>query len=75
MGFQYWGEGLIFVGFFLVIIAVPCYLIAFFGSRMINDLGNFPSKTAEIQISAGWKFLIIELVAFLMLALFFHIFN
>lgn len=75
MGFRYWYEALIFVFSFGAIILVPCFLIAVWGSKMINDLGNFPTKSAQIQSSAGWKIFIVEMFSFFCLAVFFHIFN
>ena len=75
MGFKHWGEGMVFIGLFLVIVGGPCFLIALFGSKMVNDLGNFPSQSAKIQVSAGWKIFLVEFFAFILLAVFFHIFN
>ena len=75
MGFHYWYEGLLFVSFFAVIIGLPCYFVTLFGTKMINDLGNFPTKTAKIQTSILWKVLIVEIVSFMMLTAFFQIFS
>ena len=75
MGFRYWYEGLLFVFIFGVLIGVPCFLTAIIGSKMFNDLGNFPSKAAQIQLRAAWKLMIIMFVTFLLLAVFFHIFS
>jgi len=58
MGFKYWLQGLIMIGVFAVIIAIPCFVAAFWGSKMINELGNFPSKAAKIQISVWWVYLV-----------------
>lgn len=43
---------------FWFIIGVPCAVVAFWGSKMINDLGNFPSKSAKIQVSVWWIYLV-----------------
>ena len=75
MGFKYWYEGLIFVIVFGALIAIPCSLIAMIGSKMFNDLGNFPTKAAQIQSSACWKVLLIEIVSFALFAVFLHIFS
>ena len=75
MGFTYWYEGVIFSLFFCLIIAIPCFAVAVIGTRMINDLGNFPTRAAGIQSSACWKVLVAELVSFFFLAIFYHIFN
>lgn len=75
MGYQYWGESAIFVLIFAVIIAVPCFFVAILGSRMLNDMGNHPSKSSVIGVKACWKVLIAEIVSFSLLALFYHIFK
>jgi len=66
MGLQHWYQGLIFIGVFWFIIAVPCFVVAFWGSKIINDLGNFPTKAAQIQLSAWWIYLV-EFVFLLLL--------
>ena len=75
MGFAHWSEAIIVVLVFSVIIAIPCTAVAMIGTRMINDLGNFPTKSAQIQSSACWKVLLIEIVSFFLLSVFFHIFS
>ena len=47
----------------------------FIGSNMVNDLGNFPTKSSKIQSSACWKVLIVEIISFFFLAVFFHVLN
>ena len=72
MGFQFWFEGLKLVLMFLFMIGLPCTLVAIFGSTMINDLGNFPSKTAEIQVRGFWILIaeaVFGVVAFIMFRL------
>ena len=66
-GFHDWFEGLKLVLIFMFMVGVPCVLVAIFGSRMINDLGNFPSKTAEIQVRSFW--ILIAEVVFAVIAL------
>ena len=75
MGFRYWYEGFIFVLFFGSIIALPCVFVAMLGTKMINDLGNFPSKVAKIQVDVLWKLFIVEAISFLMFIIFFRIFS
>ncbi len=67
MGFKYWVEALMVIGLFLVAIAVPCYFVASWGGKMINDIGNTPSQSAQIQASTGWKIIAVEIVSFVML--------
>jgi len=66
-GFRHWFQGLEMIGMFFVAVAVPCFFIALWGSKMINDLGNHPSKSAQIQASAGWKILLVEIASFVLL--------
>ncbi len=74
MGFKFWHEAFIFVLVFSVLIIVPCYFIAAFGAKMINEIGNFPTRSDEIQSKSLWKILVIFIVTALLLSLFFHIF-
>lgn len=74
MGFKYWHEALIFVALFSVLVLVPCYFIAVFGSKMINEMGNFPTKAEEIQSKSLWKVVVVFIVAALLLSVFFHFF-
>ncbi len=75
MGFRYWYEGFLFILVFGLIIGLPCFFIAVYGSRMINDLGNFPTKTAQIQ-TRGWYWIIgVEVISFMLLVAFFRFFS
>ena len=42
MGFKHWFQGLEMIAMFLVVVALPCFFIGLWGSKMINDLGNYP---------------------------------
>ena len=75
MGYKFWGEGLVFVVFFWLIIIIPCVFVAVLGSRMVNEIGNMPSKSAQIQAGASWKVFLAEILSFVLLAVFFHIFK
>ena len=75
MLFRYWTEGLIFIAAFLVIMAVPCFGAAWMGTKLINDLGNRPSKSASIQMAMIWKLIGLMIVSFTLLVVFFHIFS
>lgn len=75
MGFRYWYEGFLFILFFIFIIGLPCFFVSYLGTKMINDLGNFPTKTAKIQVGILWKLLIVEVFSFGLFVLFFHIFS
>lgn len=76
MGFKHWFQGLEVVIMFLVVVALPCFFVGLWGSRMINQLGNHPSKSAQIQAAAGWKIFVVEIVSFALLTgVFIFLFN
>ena len=76
MGFKHWFQGLEMIGMFLVVVALPCFFVGLWGSKMVNDLGNNPSKSAAIQTSAGWKIFLVEIVSFILLmSLYIFLFN
>ena len=52
MGFKSWVEALIFILWLGSLVAVPCFFIAVIGSNMINTLGNFPTKSAKVQVKS-----------------------
>jgi len=56
------------IGVFWILIGIPCFIVAFWGSKMVNDLGNFPTKSAKIQISVWWIYLVEFLFLFLLIA-------
>jgi hypothetical protein len=76
MGFKHWVQGLEMIAMFLVAVALPCYFIGLWGTKMINDLGNHPSRSSQIQVSAGWKILLVEILSFtVLISLFIFLFN
>ena len=75
MHFQYWTEGLIFIGLVLVIVGFPCLMVSILGARMINHIGQFPSKSSRLQMVVCVQLLVVEIISFSILALFFHIFS
>ena len=76
MGFRHWFQGLEIVGMFLVVVALPCFFIGLWGSKMINELGNHPSQSVQIQASMGWKIILVEIVSFiLLLGVYIFLFN
>ncbi|NLE64369.1 MAG: hypothetical protein GX606_00415 [Elusimicrobia bacterium] len=75
MKFKYWYEGLIFIGMFLFMVGVPCALTAILGTRLIDNIGQWPSKTTRYQIGVCIQLLAVEIFSFLVLALFFHVFS
>ena len=75
MRFQYWHEGFVFIGIFLVIVGLPCFFTALLGTRLIDRLGNYPSRSAKLQMSVCIQLLVVEIISFMLLALVFHIFS
>ena len=75
MYFQYWTEGLGFIGLFLFIIGFPCVMVAVLGTKLINYIGQYPSKSARLQMIVCIQLLVVEVISFAILALFFHIFS
>ncbi len=74
-GFGYWKEGLTFIGMFLFVVGFACFWVALIGSKMINDIGNFPTRSNQLQFAAAWKLILVEIVAFALLVLFYHFFT
>ena len=58
MGLKYWWGGLIMISLFWIIIGTPCAVMAYWGSKVINDIGNAPSKNFQIQLSAWWIYVV-----------------
>jgi len=67
-----WGPGVILIAVIAIIMAVPCVGVALLGSKMINKLAFFPSKTPAIQKSILIKLIVIELISVALLLAFFH---
>ncbi len=65
--------GFILVAIFFVLIAIPCVGVAWLGTKMINQLGRYPSKTPAIQLSVVLKLTVLEIGSWTMLLLFFKI--
>lgn len=74
-GFGYWREGLTFIALFLFVVGFACFWVALIGSRMINEIGNFPTQSSRIQFAAAWKLILVEILAFSLLLMFYIFFN
>lgn len=75
MGFEHWSEAFIFIFVFLLLIAVPCVGMILIGYKFISELGYFPSKTPEIQMSICLKFCILFAVSVLGFVVFLKLFS
>lgn len=73
--FQYWTEGLTFIGIMLFIVGVPCIAVSILGTKLIDHIGQYPTKSARLQMSVCVQLLAVEIVSFLMLAAFFKVFS
>ena len=72
--FNLYTEALIFISVFSVIILLPCFFTALIGREMIDQIGRFPTKTSLIQVKALFKLVVIEIIAFSLLASFYRVF-
>ncbi|MBF0122856.1 MAG: hypothetical protein HQL21_05550 [Candidatus Omnitrophica bacterium] len=75
MRFEYWHEGLIFIGCFLVMVGFPCLMVGFLGPKLIDEIGTWPTKAAQAQMRVIVPLLLVEVVSFCMLAAFFQFFS
>jgi len=75
ISFDLWSESLIFSSIYAVIIIVPCILVAIIGRRMIQQLGQYPSRTPMIQMSVFWQLVTIEIITFISLIGFYRFFT
>jgi hypothetical protein len=75
MRFQFWHEGLIFIGCFFVMVGLPCLLTAILGTRLIDNLGQWPSRSAKLQLGICVQLLLVEIFTFAMLAAFYRVFS
>ncbi|OGX24728.1 MAG: hypothetical protein A3D10_06835 [Omnitrophica WOR_2 bacterium RIFCSPHIGHO2_02_FULL_48_11] len=63
----------IFIIIFIVLMGIPCVGVAWIGTRLINQLGRYPSRTPAIQLSVVLKLVVLEVVSWTLLLLFFKI--
>ena len=75
MRFEYWYEGLFFIGFFVFLVGFPCIMVAILGPKLIDEIGTWPTRTARAQMKMAIPLLLVEVFSFFMLALFFHVFS
>ncbi len=75
MGFRFWYEGILFISYFALIIGLPCFMVSLLGTKMINDLGNFPTKSAKIQTVTLLQLFVVEIIASTMLFIFYRVFS
>ncbi len=73
--FTEWGQALIFVLVFSVLIIIPCFAVVKLGTKLIGELGYYPSKAALIHMSAFWWLVLIEFLTFLALMGFYNFFQ
>ncbi len=62
--FDLWRESFLFAVIYAVMIIIPCVVVAYFGKRMITQLGLYPSKTPSIQMSVFLILLVTEVITF-----------
>ena len=75
MPFEYWTESIVLILLFFVIILIPCVGVSIMGSKMIDQLGQFPSRAPVIHMSVLLKLSVLEIISFAMLLVFFRVFS
>ena len=75
MRFEYWHEGFVFIGLFLVMVGVPCLLTGILGVRLIDRLGQYPTRSAKFQMGICIQLFIVEIIGIAMLVGFFRVFS
>ena len=73
--FSYWYEGLMFSIIFFVIMAIPCVLTAFLGSRLIYNLGQRPTKDVKAHLDMVLPLGTTMILSFGMLVAFYQFFS
>ena len=64
---------LMFVAIFTLLMVIPCAGVAWIGTKLINQLGRYPSRTPAIQLSVVLQLTVLEVVSWTLLLLFFKI--
>ena len=67
------GAGAIFVMIFGVLITIPCVVVGWLGSRFLDNLGRYPTKTPVLQTRMLFWLVIVEVVSFGLILAFFKI--
>ena len=63
--FNLWIESAILVAVFALVVLVPCYFIAIFGRKLIEELSRYPSQAPSIHMKYLTPVLVIEFFTFL----------
>lgn len=74
-GFEYWSAGLVILSWFTFIIVVPCVGVLLIGTKEIDKLGLWPTKSAIMDNATFVKLFILGVISFGQLSLFLHIFQ
>ena len=64
---------LILLAMFTFVITVPCVGIAILGYKLMDKIGRYPSKTPAFQTNIVVKLFILEIIAFGMLSVLYHL--
>ena len=70
-----WIVSLVFCLIFAVIVLVPCVIIAIYGRKTINRMGQYPSQIPSIQMQTFMPLLILGVVTFALLIGFYNVFS
>ena len=58
-----------------VMVGVPCFFTALLGVRLIENLGQYPSRSARLQMGICIQLLLVEVFGFAMQAMLFQFFS
>jgi len=75
MRFEYWNEGFLFIGLFMIMVGLPCLLTAILGVKLIDRLGQYPTKSAKLQLGICVQLFFVQVLGITMLAAFFKFFS
>ena len=73
--FTSWAESFVVLGIFSLIIILPCAFVAMMGVKLIEQIGNYPSKTPVIQMGILYKLVFLEIVTALAFFIFYNVFG
>ncbi|MGE0269563.1 MAG: hypothetical protein AB7S78_14025 [Candidatus Omnitrophota bacterium] len=70
-----WIFSLVFCAVFAVIVLVPCVIIAIYGRKVIEKMGQYPSQIPVIQMQIFMPLIILGAVTFASLIGFYNVFS
>ncbi|MCA9399306.1 MAG: hypothetical protein KC618_06125 [Candidatus Omnitrophica bacterium] len=62
--FDLWAEAFIFSSVYAILIIIPCILVAIMGRKLIDKLGQYPTRAPLIHMEIFFKMIILEVLTF-----------